>query len=68
MSFVVPDACTLPTVDRPLRLAEFDDLFATAVRDVTAVTQTRARLRLTGAAGLEVLFVLHVHRHPGTVH
>ena len=26
-----PDACTLPTVERPLRVAEFDDLF-TAVR------------------------------------
>lgn len=24
----VPDACTLPTEDRPLRLAEFHDLFA----------------------------------------
>ena len=30
----VTDACTLPTVERPLRLAEFDDLFATAVRAV----------------------------------
>jgi hypothetical protein len=28
----VPEACTLPTVDRPLRLAEFDDLFTTALR------------------------------------
>lgn len=53
MSFVVPDACTLPTVDRPLRLAEFDDLFASAVRDVEAVNPTHARMRLTGAAGLE---------------
>jgi hypothetical protein len=25
----VPQACTLPTVERPLRLAEFNDLFAT---------------------------------------
>ena len=53
MSFVVPDACTLPAVDRPLRLAEFDDLFATAVRDIEAVAPTHARMRLTGAAGLE---------------
>jgi hypothetical protein len=52
MSFVVPDACTLPTTDRPLRLAEFDDLFATAVRHVDAVSATHARMRLTGAAGL----------------
>ncbi|NMO51778.1 hypothetical protein HH310_11305 [Actinoplanes sp. TBRC 11911] len=28
MAFVVPDACTLPTAERPLRLAEFDSLFA----------------------------------------
>jgi hypothetical protein len=53
MSFVVPDACTLPTVDRPLRLAEFDDLFATAVRQVDVVSPTHALMQLTGAAGLE---------------
>ena len=33
----VPSACTLPTVEQPLRRAEFDDLFAT---DVLAVDQT----------------------------
>jgi len=27
-----PDACTLPTSERPLRVAEFDDLFACALR------------------------------------
>lgn len=35
----VPEACTLPTADQPLRLAEFDALFAT---DVTSVQQTSA--------------------------
>jgi hypothetical protein len=25
----IPDVCTLPTAERPLRQAEFDDLFAT---------------------------------------
>jgi len=29
MSYTVPDVCTLPTAERPLRLAEFDELFAT---------------------------------------
>jgi hypothetical protein len=53
MSFMVPDACTLPTVDQPLRLAEFDALFATAVRRVETVGPTLARLRLTGPVGLE---------------
>lgn len=27
-----PEACTLPTADRPLRIAEFDDLFTFVVR------------------------------------
>jgi len=53
MSFVVPDACTLPTVERPLRLNEFDDLFAAAVRQVDTIGATHARMRLTGPAGLE---------------
>ena len=41
------EACTLPTVDQPLRLAEFDDLFATAVRGVDRTGPTRVRLDLT---------------------
>ena len=53
MSFMVPDACTLPTAERPLRLAEFDDLFATALRRTEPVSATQARLHLTGPAGLE---------------
>nr|WP_221382048.1 hypothetical protein [Actinoplanes polyasparticus] len=52
MPIVVPDVCTLPTVERPLRLAEFDALFATAVRQVDTVEPTQARMRLTGPAGL----------------
>ena len=52
MSYTVPDACTLPTAERPLRLAEFDELFATAVREVDHVDATHARLHLNGPAGL----------------
>ncbi len=37
----VPDACTLPTVEQPLRRQEFDDLFA---EDVIGVDQTSPRL------------------------
>ncbi|MPZ83278.1 MAG: hypothetical protein GEV28_23945 [Actinophytocola sp.] len=33
----VPQACTLPTAERPLRVAEFDGLFASAVRGVDRV-------------------------------
>ncbi len=52
MSFTAPDACTLPTAEQPLRLAEFDALFATAVRRVEMFGPTRARLRLAGRTGL----------------
>jgi hypothetical protein len=52
MSFDAPDACTLPTVDRPLRLAEFEDLFASAVREVEVLAPTHTRMRLVGVDGL----------------
>src|SRR6478609_8362336 len=46
------EACTLPTVERPLRLAEFDDLFATALRSVEKLEPTSVRLLLTGDEGV----------------
>lgn len=46
------EACTLPTARRPLRLAEFDDLFATSLRSVEHPDATRARLLLAGGPGL----------------
>ena len=45
-----PDACTLPTPDRPLREAEFDTLFATALRGIERRTPTWLRLHLDAAA------------------
>jgi len=42
------EACTLPTVERPLRLAEFDDLFATTLRSVEKTEPTHVRLLLKG--------------------
>ncbi|MEU5943893.1 hypothetical protein ABZ807_33200 [Micromonospora sp. NPDC047548] len=42
----VPQACTLPTGERPLRLADFDDLFATALREQRRLAPTRLRWRL----------------------
>lgn len=42
-----PDACTLPTAQRPLRIAEFDDLFRTAATAVTRMGPRRARWSLT---------------------
>ena len=46
----VPAACTLPVPERPIRLAEWDALFATAVRRERH-TPRHARLTLPGAAG-----------------
>ncbi len=49
-AWVPVDACTLPTRDQPLRVAEFDDLFATSLRDVAPAAggTPRARLVLGG--------------------
>lgn len=52
--WVPVDACTLPTADRPLRVAEFDDLFASALHEVQppAPGAPQTRLILTGDADL----------------
>lgn len=42
----VPQACTLPTVEQPVRLAEFEELFATGVRSVHRTGSSRLRLEL----------------------
>src|SRR5690349_8079909 len=48
------DACTLPTPDRPLRAAEFDEVFAATLRAVErpAGSVTRARLVLAADGGM----------------
>jgi len=46
----VPAACTLPTAQRPLRLAEFDDLFATALHGQQRLSPTALRWRLASSA------------------
>jgi hypothetical protein len=48
----IADECTLPTAERPLRVAEFDDLFGASPREVTRVGPTHLRLLLTGPEGL----------------
>jgi hypothetical protein len=52
--WVPVDACTLPTAEQPLRVAEFDDLFAAALREVQrpVAGAARARLLLAGDATL----------------
>ncbi len=47
----VPESCTLPTVEQPLRVAEFDDLFATAVRPAERVGPAELRLHLPAGNG-----------------
>ena len=46
----MPDVCSLPTVERPVRLAEFDALFASALRGQERLSPTRLRWRLDPAA------------------
>ncbi len=40
------EECTLPTAEQPLRLAEFTDLFATALCGVDRSAPTRLRLEI----------------------
>ena len=68
----LPEACSLPTIEQPLRAKEFDDLFRNAVTAVHRIDAGRARLVLlpdptlggqggrAGRAGGAVLFVLPV--------
>lgn len=42
----VPDACTLPTTEQPLRTAEFDELFGEAVIGVDHADPGELRLTL----------------------
>lgn len=50
-NLLTTDACTMPTAERPLRLAEFDALFASAVHGVERRGDS-VRMRLAGGDGL----------------
>jgi hypothetical protein len=43
-----PDACTLPAADRPLRRAEFTELFATHLRGLQRLDESHLRMTLAG--------------------
>ena len=47
------DACTLPSAEHPLRVAEFDALFTSALRGVERTAAERLRLRLRIGADVE---------------
>ena len=42
----MPDSCTLPTVEQPIRVAEFDRFFAESVRGAHRPERTRLDLTL----------------------
>ncbi|MCP2246397.1 hypothetical protein [Lentzea aerocolonigenes] len=46
-------ACTLPTADQPARLAEFETLFGSSLRDVRREEPGLLRLHLLGGAAVE---------------
>ena len=46
----IPDACTLPTLEQPLRVAEFEAVFDSALRSAERKSATRLRLVLDPAA------------------
>jgi thioredoxin len=48
VGWVPVDACTLPTADQPTRLAEFDDLFLSALTGLRRAEPGWLRLRLRG--------------------
>jgi hypothetical protein len=50
----VPQECTLPTVERPVRVAEFDRLFTDAVRVADRPDPTRLMLELEPTAEVAV--------------
>jgi hypothetical protein len=51
--FWVPDACTLPTAERPLRLTEFDQFFLDAVRGADRLSPQHLRLHLRAGEQVE---------------
>lgn len=48
----VPDACTLPTAEQPLRAKEFDELFRDSTTGIQRVDAQRARLLLRPEPGV----------------
>nr|WP_121827749.1 hypothetical protein [Streptomyces sp. S1] len=49
----VPQSCTLPTEERPLRVAEWDGLFSERLTAASRPRPLRLRLDLAGGPGVE---------------
>lgn len=52
MTWVAPDACTLPTAEQPLRVAEFDQLFHDHLTRVDTQRPEHLSLHFTGPPGV----------------
>lgn len=61
-SWVAPEACALPTAEQPLRVAEFDGLFAEHLESVERVAPTETRMELVGREGLAAVVQDLAHR------
>ncbi|MBT2517178.1 hypothetical protein J7E29_07010 [Streptomyces sp. ISL-90] len=55
MAFEIPDACTLPTAERPIRLVEFDELLTDSVRSAERDSATHLTMRLQRDEDLEAV-------------
>ncbi|MGA5148187.1 hypothetical protein ACPCSF_24575 [Streptomyces griseoincarnatus] len=53
MTTRVPQSCTLPTMEQPLRVAAFDALFAERLAGVSRPDRLRLELVLAGGEGVE---------------
>jgi hypothetical protein len=51
-AWVAPEACTLPTAEQPLRVAEFDGVFAEHLQSIEQLGPQQARMSLVGPEGL----------------
>ncbi len=49
----VPQSCTLPTAEQPLRVAEWDALFSERLRSLSRPQPLQLRLELAGGPGVE---------------
>ncbi|MFF6951361.1 hypothetical protein ACFZAD_22250 [Streptomyces iakyrus] len=61
----VPQSCTLPTEERPLRVAEWDALFSERLTALSRPEPLRLRLDLAGGPGVEERVLDLVARESG---
>jgi hypothetical protein len=65
MTTWVPQSCTLPTAEQPLRVAEFDELFGLAVRPARRVSPTELRVHLPAGDDVAAVATSLIERETG---